>query len=58
MNELEKRVEAIEAWIQEFEEDGERFLQTVEDLVQHEENLVEVVFTPAEDLLRNKKKDN
>ncbi len=56
MTELEKRVEAIEAWIQAFEDEGEQFLEAVEGLANQQE--LEVVFIPDGDLLRNKNKDN
>ena len=50
LRELESRVEAIEAWIEEFEAEAEKMLEEMEGM--------EVVFTPAEDLVRDRKKDH
>ena len=55
MSELEKRVEAIEAWIEQFVSEGEEFLKHMETL---EEEQVEIVFIPDTAPLRNKKRDN
>jgi len=55
VKELEARIEAIEAWIEQWEAEGEEFLKQMEGL---ERDQLEVVFIPDKDLLRNKKHDN
>lgn len=56
LKDLEERIQYLEEWVEEFNEGAEIAFQEFEDAINN--GNVDVVFTPAEDLIRDKKRDN
>ena len=56
MKSLKERLEAVETWIEKFEADEAAFIAETESLGEGEGN--EVVFMPADEFFRDRKKDN